>query len=52
MLIEKLAQTEWYKNLPFTRKPMVNLIRPEQVQGVKDRPVTPAITLSLPLWDY
>ncbi|MEI8338473.1 hypothetical protein EBZ57_01970 [bacterium] len=36
-LIDKLSKTDWYKPLPFTRKPTVNLIKPEQVPGVKDK---------------
>lgn len=37
MLIDKLEQTDWYKTLPFTRKPSVHLIRPEQVVGITDQ---------------
>jgi cell division protein FtsA len=36
LLLERLEQTEWYKTLPFTRKPSVHHIRPEQVAGIKD----------------
>ncbi len=36
LLLDKLDQTDWYKNLPFTRKPTVHHIRPEQVNGIKD----------------
>ena len=36
MLHERLEQDNWYKNLPFTKKPSVHLIRPEQVVGIKD----------------
>lgn len=36
MLSEKLSDSNWYKNLPFTRKPSVNLIRPSQIPGIKD----------------
>lgn len=36
MIIDKLTHTEWYKMLPFTRKPIVNLIKPGQVSGIKD----------------
>jgi len=37
MLLERLEQTEWYKTLPFTRKPSVHLIKPGQVQGITDK---------------
>lgn len=36
MLMERLEDTEWYRTLPFTRKPSVNHIRPEQVVGITD----------------
>ncbi len=36
LLMERLEQTEWYKTLPFTRKPSVHHIRPEQVVGISD----------------
>jgi cell division protein FtsA len=36
LLMERLEQTEWYKTLPFTRKPSVHHIRPDQVAGIKD----------------
>jgi cell division protein FtsA len=36
MLIDKLEQGQWYRALPFTRKPTVHLIRPEQVVGITD----------------
>lgn len=36
LLMDRLEQTEWYKTLPFTRKPSVHHIRPEQVAGIKD----------------
>jgi cell division protein FtsA len=36
MLIERLEDTNWYKQLPFTRKPTINRIRPEQVVGITD----------------
>ena len=36
MLVDKLEQNSWYKNLPFTRKPSVHHIRPEQVVGIHD----------------
>jgi cell division protein FtsA len=37
MLIDTLEQTDWYKSLPFTRKPTVHHIRPEQVAGIVDQ---------------
>ncbi|HVS58188.1 MAG TPA: cell division FtsA domain-containing protein [Candidatus Saccharimonadales bacterium] len=36
MLMERLEQGEWYRNLPFTRKPVVHHIRPGQVAGITD----------------
>ncbi len=36
LLMDRLEQTEWYKTLPFTRKPSVHHIRPDQVAGIKD----------------
>jgi cell division protein FtsA len=36
MLMEKLEASDWYKELPFTRKPVVKHIRPEQVVGIHD----------------
>ena len=36
MLIEQLEESEWYRRLPFTRKPVVRRIRPEQVVGITD----------------
>ncbi|HEX5456467.1 MAG TPA: cell division FtsA domain-containing protein, partial [Candidatus Saccharimonadales bacterium] len=35
-LIDALEQTNWYGQLPFTRKPKVSLIHPEQVVGIED----------------
>lgn len=37
LLMEKLEQADWYKTLPFTRKPSVHHIRPDQVAGIKDK---------------
>jgi cell division protein FtsA len=37
MLIDELEQTDWYKTLPFTKKPSVHHIRPEQVSGIIDK---------------
>jgi cell division protein FtsA len=36
LLMERLQQAEWYKTLPFTRKPSVHHIRPDQVSGIND----------------
>lgn len=36
LLIDQLESSKWYKQLPFTRKPTVNRIRPEQVIGMHD----------------
>jgi cell division protein FtsA len=35
VLMERLG-TDWYKNLPFTRKPTVHHIRPDQVSDIRD----------------
>jgi cell division protein FtsA len=37
LLLDVLEQTDWYKNLPFTKKPVVHHIRPEQVVGIVDK---------------
>jgi cell division protein FtsA len=37
MLMDRLAKTDWYKELPFTRKPVVQHIQPEQVVGIVDK---------------
>jgi len=37
LLMHRLQQTDWYKGLPFTRKPTVHHIRPEQVAGITDK---------------
>lgn len=36
LLTNRLESTDWYKSLPFTRKPTVHLIRPDQVAGMTD----------------
>ncbi len=36
LLMDRLERTDWYKNLPFTRKPSVHHIRPGQVAGISD----------------
>lgn len=42
MLMEKLEKDEWYKSLPFTRKPQIKHIKPGEVVGITD--TTGAIT--------
>ncbi len=37
MLMDKLEQGSWYRELPFTRKPIVQHIQPEQVAGILDK---------------
>lgn len=37
MLLDKLDQSNWYRSLPFTRKPTVHHIKPEQVAGIVDK---------------
>lgn len=36
LLMERLENTDWYKALPFTRKPSVHHIQPGQVTGIID----------------
>lgn len=36
LLMDRLSGTDWYKDLPFTRKPTVHHIRPDQVAGIRD----------------
>jgi cell division protein FtsA len=36
LLMDSLSQSEWYRALPFTRKPVVHHVRPEQVVGITD----------------
>jgi len=36
MLKEELAESVWYKSLPFTKKPTVDYINPTQVAGITD----------------
>lgn len=36
MLMEKLEQSDWYKGLPFTKKPVVKHIQPDEVIGISD----------------
>ncbi len=37
MLMEQLEDGKWYRDLPFTRKPVVQHIQPEQVIGIVDK---------------
>lgn len=36
-LVESLEDGDWYKQLPFTKKPRVTHIQPEQVPGIVDK---------------
>ncbi|HZP55500.1 MAG TPA: cell division FtsA domain-containing protein [Candidatus Saccharimonadales bacterium] len=36
MLMDELEKSSWYKNLPFTRKPAVQHIQPDEVVGITD----------------
>lgn len=36
MLMDELQRSDWYKGLPFTRKPIVQHIKPSQVVGITD----------------
>lgn len=35
-LVERLEETSWYKELPFTKRPIVKHIKPEDVIGIAD----------------
>ncbi len=37
MLMDSLGQSGWYKELPFTRKPVIQHIKPNQVVGILDK---------------
>jgi cell division protein FtsA len=37
ILFEQLERTDWYKTLPFTKKPNIQHIHPEQVVGISDK---------------
>lgn len=37
LLMERLESGQWYKELPFTRKPVVQHIQPEQVVDIVDK---------------
>lgn len=36
-LVERLESTAWYKSLPFTKRPIIQHIQPEEVVGVVDK---------------
>src|SRR4051812_49226440 len=36
MLVDRLETAEWHKGLPFTRKPVVQHIKPNEVVGITD----------------
>jgi cell division protein FtsA len=36
MLMDRLEQSEWHKKLPFTRKPVIQHIKPDEVVGITD----------------
>jgi len=36
MLMKQLEDGKWHKNLPFTKKPIVQHIQPEEVIGITD----------------
>lgn len=35
-LVEALSTREWYKDLPFTKRPTIHHIKPEEVVGIED----------------
>lgn len=35
-MVDRLEQSPWYKELPFTKKPSINHIHPAQVVGIRD----------------
>ncbi len=37
MLVDKLEKTDWHRGLPFTKKPIIQHIQPEQVVGIIDK---------------
>lgn len=36
-LVEALSSSDWYKDLPFTKKPTVQYIKPEDANGITDK---------------
>jgi cell division protein FtsA len=37
MLVDRLHDSDWYTRLPFTRKPIIEHIHPDQVVGIVDQ---------------
>lgn len=37
LLVDELTQSDWYTRLPFTRKPVVQHIQPDEVVGIVDK---------------
>ncbi len=37
MLIEELEESKWYRQLPFTKQPIIQYIKPSQVVGIVDK---------------
>ncbi|HUC87847.1 MAG TPA: cell division FtsA domain-containing protein [Candidatus Binatia bacterium] len=37
LLMDKLHDSDWYKQLPFTRKPQIDHIQPDEVVGITDK---------------
>lgn len=37
MLMDRLQSSDWFRELPFTRKPIVQYIKPDQVAGIVDK---------------
>lgn len=37
MLVDTLHESQWYKDLPFTRRPVIQHIQPEEVVGILDQ---------------
>ena len=35
-LVKALSERDWYKDLPFTKKPTVHHIKPSEVMGIRD----------------
>lgn len=37
LLTDRLSQSQWYTELPFTRRPVIKHIQPEEVVGITDK---------------
>ncbi len=37
ILVDTLNKSDWYGDLPFTRKPTIQHIKPEQISGISDK---------------